>query len=197
MGLLTLFVASSMPVLKVLLVTAVGSFLALDYVNILTEDARKHTNTLVFYVLNPALIIGNLANSITYDSMVKLWFMPVNVFLTFLIGSLLGWLVNLITRPPPHLRGLVIGCCAAGNLGNILIIIVPAVCKEKGSPFGDPGVCSTYGLAYSSISMAMGAIFLWVYVYNIVRISVEASSIDDVKGFSVSEYTSETTAVKP
>lgn len=32
-----------------------------------------------------------------------LWFMPVNVFLTFLIGSLLGWLVYLITRPLPHL----------------------------------------------------------------------------------------------
>ncbi|XP_074368974.1 protein PIN-LIKES 3-like [Apium graveolens] len=196
MGLLTLFVTSSMPVLKVLLVTAVGSLLALDYVNILTEDARKHINTIVFYVLNPALIIGNLAKTITYDSMVQLWFMPVNVFLTFLIGSLLGWLVNLITRPPPHLRGLVIGCCAAGNLGNILIIIVPAVCKEKGSPFGDPSVCSTYGMAYASLSMAMGAIFLWGYVYNIVRISVEASSVD-VNGSSASEHTSETTAVKP
>ncbi|KAK1400285.1 Auxin efflux carrier [Heracleum sosnowskyi] len=196
MGLLNLFVASSMPVLKVLLVTAVGSFLALDHVNLLSEDARKHINTIVFYVLNPALIIGNLANSITYDSMVKLWFMPINVFLTFLIGSLLGWLVNLITRPPPHLRGLVIGCCAAGNLGNILIIIVPAVCKEKGSPFGNPSVCTTDGLAYASLSMAMGAIFLWVYVYNIVRISVEASSID-VNDSSDNEYTSETTAVKP
>lgn len=42
-----------------------------------------------------------------------------------------------------------------GNLGNILIIIVPAVCKEKGSPFGAPDICSTYGLAYASLSMAV------------------------------------------
>ncbi|KAL6492702.1 26S proteasome regulatory subunit 7A [Orobanche gracilis] len=42
----------------------------------------------------------------------------------------------------------------------------------------------------------MGAIFLWVYVYNIVRISVEAGSID-VKDSSICKYTSETTAVKP
>ncbi|XP_074368975.1 protein PIN-LIKES 3-like [Apium graveolens] len=196
MGLVSLFVASSMPVLKVLLVTAVGSFLALDHVNILSEDARKHINTVVFYVFNPALIIGNLAKTITYDSMVKLWFMPVNVFLTFLIGSLLGWLVNLVTRPPPHLRGLVIGCCAAGNLGNILIIIVPAVCKEKGSPFGDPSVCSTYGMAYASLSLALGAIFLWVYVYNIVRISLEANCID-MDGSAVSDSTSKTSSLKP
>lgn len=196
MGFLSLFVASSMPVLKVLLVTAVGSFLALDHVNILSEDARKHINTVVFYVFSPALILGNLANTITYDSMIKLWFMPVNVFLTFLIGSFLGWLVNLVTRPPPHLRGLVIGCCAAGNLGNILIIIVPAVCKEKGSPFGDPSNCSTYGMAYASLSMALGAIFLWVYVYNIVRISLESNSVD-VNGSAISDSTSEKFNLKP
>uniref|UniRef100_A0A164UPD0 Uncharacterized protein n=1 Tax=Daucus carota subsp. sativus TaxID=79200 RepID=A0A164UPD0_DAUCS len=45
MGILNLFLAASMPVLKVLLVTAVGSFLALDRIKILTEDALKHLNT--------------------------------------------------------------------------------------------------------------------------------------------------------
>lgn len=44
MGLLELFVAASIPVAKVLLVTGLGSFLALDHVNILGEDARKHIN---------------------------------------------------------------------------------------------------------------------------------------------------------
>uniref|UniRef100_A0A164YQB5 Uncharacterized protein n=1 Tax=Daucus carota subsp. sativus TaxID=79200 RepID=A0A164YQB5_DAUCS len=37
-----------MPVLKVLLITAVGSFLALDRIKILTEDALKHLNTVLF-----------------------------------------------------------------------------------------------------------------------------------------------------
>ena len=45
MGLLDLFSAASIPVLKVLLVTALGSYLALDRVNILGEDARKHLNS--------------------------------------------------------------------------------------------------------------------------------------------------------
>ncbi|KAL6968832.1 hypothetical protein U1Q18_050641 [Sarracenia purpurea var. burkii] len=44
MALLDLFVAASNPVAKVLLVTAVGSFLALDHINILGEDTRKHMN---------------------------------------------------------------------------------------------------------------------------------------------------------
>ncbi|KAF7141020.1 hypothetical protein RHSIM_Rhsim06G0002300 [Rhododendron simsii] len=171
MKLLDLFVAASIPVVKVLLVTALGSFLALDHINILGEDTRKHMNNIVFYVFNPALVGSNLAQTITYESLVELWFMPVNILITFIIGSALGWAVNQITRAPTHLRGLVIGCCAAGNLGNILIIIIPAVCKDKGSPFGAPDVCHQYGMAYASLSMAVGAVYLWSYVYNIVRIS--------------------------
>ncbi|KAM3304383.1 protein PIN-LIKES 3 isoform X1 [Capsicum chacoense] len=176
MGLLDLFVAASMPVLKVLLVTGLGLILALDRIDLLGDDARKHLNNIVFFVFNPALVSSNLAKTITYESMKKLWFMPFNILITFIIGSILGWAVLQITRPSQHLRGLVVGCCAAGNLGNMLLIIIPAVCKEKGSPFGDPGICHTYGMGYASLSMAVGAIYLWSYVYNIVRISSSKST---------------------
>lgn len=44
------------------------------------------------------------------------WFMPVNVLLTFVLGSILGWAVVQITQAPKKLRGLILGCCAAGNL---------------------------------------------------------------------------------
>ncbi|KAK1281980.1 hypothetical protein QJS10_CPB22g01531 [Acorus calamus] len=174
MGLLDLFVAATIPVLNVLIVTGVGAFLATGRINILGADARHHLNNVVFYVFNPSLVASNLSRTITFDSMVLLWFMPFNVFFTFIIGSALGWVLVKITKAPSHLKGLIFGCCAAGNLGNILLIIVPAICKEKGSPFGDPDTCRTYGLTYVSLSMALGAIFLWSYVYNIVRISSTA-----------------------
>lgn len=45
MKLLDLFLVASMPVLKVLLLTALGSFLALDHVDVLGEKARKQLNT--------------------------------------------------------------------------------------------------------------------------------------------------------
>nr|XP_027076225.1 protein PIN-LIKES 3-like isoform X3 [Coffea arabica] len=95
--------------------------------------------------------------------------MPVNILLTFLIGSALGWVLVKVLRTPQHLHGLVIGCCAAGNLGNLLLIIIPAVCEENDSPFGDSSTCSTNGEAYASLSMAIGAVFIWTYVYSIVR----------------------------
>ncbi|XP_007018644.2 PREDICTED: protein PIN-LIKES 3 isoform X2 [Theobroma cacao] len=189
MVLLDLFIAATIPVLKVLLITALGLYLALDHVSILGEDTRKHMNNVVFYVFNPALVASNLAETITYESMVKLWFMPFNVLLTFVIGSILGWIVIQFTRPPSHLRGLILGCCAAGNMGNMLLIIIPAVCKEKGSPFGSPEVCHSYGMGYVSLSMAIGAIYLWSYVFNIVRIySITSINESTVNDSSTSKY---------
>ncbi|XP_024985275.1 protein PIN-LIKES 3-like [Cynara cardunculus var. scolymus] len=169
MGFLDLFSAASMPVLKVLILTGLGSFLALDSIDILGQSTRKQVNNIVFFVFSPALVGSNLANTITVKSISSMWFMPVNVLLTFIIGSALAWVLVIITRPPQHLKGLIIGACAAGNLGNLPLIIIPAVCKEKGSPFGDPDVCHEYAMAYASLSMALGAVFLWSYVYNLVR----------------------------
>lgn len=43
------------------------------------------------------------------------------------------------------------------------LIIIPAVCKEKGSPFGNPDACYTYGMAYASLSMAV-SFFLSIFL---------------------------------
>jgi hypothetical protein len=44
MGLLELFITACVPVLNMLLVTGVGSFLATDFAGILGKEARKHLN---------------------------------------------------------------------------------------------------------------------------------------------------------
>uniref|UniRef100_A0A7C9EED4 Uncharacterized protein n=1 Tax=Opuntia streptacantha TaxID=393608 RepID=A0A7C9EED4_OPUST len=121
MELLGLFVIASMPVLKVLLITALGFFLALDRFSILGEIARVHSNKLVFFVFNPALVGSNLAKTITLKSFLTLWFMPVNILITFVIGSALGWLLVKLTRSPRHLKGLIIGSCSAGK--SVLVYI--------------------------------------------------------------------------
>ncbi|GAY59429.1 hypothetical protein CUMW_194440 [Citrus unshiu] len=95
--------------------------------------------------------------------------MPVNVAMTFLIGGILGWIVVKLLRPKPHLEGLVIATCASGNLGNLLLIIVPAICHEQGSPFGNRDVCSSVGLSYASFSMALGGFFIWSYSYQLIK----------------------------
>ncbi|XP_009600852.1 protein PIN-LIKES 1-like isoform X2 [Nicotiana tomentosiformis] len=169
MGFVDLFVVALVPVLKTLIITAVGLFLALERVNLLGSAARHYLNNLVFYIFTPALVASSLAETVTSSNIVSLWFMPVNILLTFIIGSALGWVLVKITTTPIQLHGLVISCCAAGNLGNLLLIIIPAVCVEKNSPFGDSITCSTNGKAYASLSMAIGAVYIWTYIYNIIR----------------------------
>lgn len=46
------------------------------------------------------------------------------------------------------------------------------------------------------VALQLGAIFLWVYVYNIVRISLEANSVD-MNGSAISDSASETSTLKP
>ncbi|KAI5606029.1 hypothetical protein BDE02_01G391700 [Populus trichocarpa] len=171
MRLLDLLYIASVPILKVLILTALGSLLALDNIHVLGESTRKELNRVVFLVFSPALVVSSLAKTITYENIVTLWFMPVNILCAFIVGSALGWILIKITRPAKQLKGLILGCCAAGNNGSLLFIIIPAVCSEKGSPFGSPDVCSTYGMAYVSLSLAVSAIYMWSYVYNVVRVS--------------------------
>ncbi|WVZ17469.1 hypothetical protein V8G54_010451 [Vigna mungo] len=165
-----LFFVALMPVLKVLLITALGTILAIDRFNMLGQTARKNLNTMVYFVFYPTLVCSNLAETITLRSVVRLWFMPVNILLTFVIGTVIGLLLVKLTRVPNHLHGLVLGCCAAGNLGNLPIIIVPAVCKQSGNPFGDVNVCTKNALAYASLSMALGSVYTWSYAYHLVRL---------------------------
>ncbi|MQM11738.1 hypothetical protein Taro_044647 [Colocasia esculenta] len=188
MGLLELFITASVPVLNVLILTAVGLFLALDRINILNGDARKHLNNIVYFVFSPALVFTNISRTITSESMALLWFMPINILLTFMIGSALGWIFIQITKTPANLRGLILGCCSAGNLGSLLLVIIPSICREKGSPFEDPEICHKHGLAYVSLSIAVSAVLVWTYIYNVVRISSN-NIIDEVDGYASAEET--------
>ncbi|KAK8594200.1 hypothetical protein V6N13_126009 [Hibiscus sabdariffa] len=208
MGFVDLLVVAVIPVIQVLLATAVGLFMAVDSVNLLGPQARHSLNNNSWFTLCSAPRLCLAASP--RPSLLKVWwFMPVNILLTFIIGSALAWFLIQITRTPPHLHGLVIGCSSAGrcwdwllhllsasvkcgqfandhnpflvpnmtagNLGNLLLIVVPAVCREANSPFGDSSACSASGEAYASLSMAVGAIYIWSYVYIIMRVCANKS----------------------
>ncbi|XVE75446.1 hypothetical protein DITRI_Ditri12bG0094400 [Diplodiscus trichospermus] len=102
------------------------------------------------------------------------WFFPVNVFISCIIGAVLGWILASITRTPRHLWGTVIACCSAASLGNILLIILPALCEEKKSPFASSSTCSADANAYASLSLAIQAIYVWSILYFVMRKSANS-----------------------
>lgn len=169
MGFLTLFEVASMPILQVLIISVLGAFMATDYLKLLPPDARKYMNKIVFVAFTPSLVFASLAKTVNFEDIISWWFMPVNIGLTFLFGASFGWIAVKILRPEPYIQNLILAICSSGNLGNILLIIVPAICKENGSPFGDANICSTVGLSYVSFSMAAGCFFIWTYTYHLIR----------------------------
>ncbi|CAL9223334.1 unnamed protein product [Arabidopsis halleri] len=169
MGFWSLLEVASMPVFQVLVISLVGAFLASDRCKLFPVEARNSMNKVVFVVFAPALMFANLAQTVTLEDIISWWFMPVNMGLTFLIGGLLGWIVVKILKPPPYLEGLIVATCSAGNMGNLPIILVPAICDEDKSPFGNRSVCRTVGLSYASFSMALGGFYIWTYTFRLIK----------------------------
>ncbi|XP_024975552.1 protein PIN-LIKES 7-like [Cynara cardunculus var. scolymus] len=169
MGFWGLFEVASMPILQVLIVSAIGAFMATDYLNLLPTNTRNSLNKIVFVIFTPSLIFASLVETVTFEDIISWWFMPINIGLTFLCGGILGWIAIKLIKPKPHLEGLIIAMCSTGNFANLLLIMVPAICTDDGSPFGDHSICKAKGLSYASFSMALGSFYTWTCTYQMVQ----------------------------
>ncbi|KAL0550642.1 hypothetical protein IC582_015164 [Cucumis melo] len=171
MGLLSLLEVASMPNIQLLLISLLGAFLATDYCNVLPPHATSSLNKIVFTVFTPCLMFANLSKTVTFQDIISWWFMPVNIGFTFLFGGILGWMIVKVFKPKPYLEGLIVASSATGNLGNLLLIIIPAICGDVGNPFGNQDTCTSRGLSYASFSMALGGFYIWTYSYHVVKTS--------------------------
>lgn len=173
-GFLSLLAVSSMPVAQLLLIGVAGAYLATGRCNVLTATARADINRVVYAVFTPALMLASLATTLTLQDVISWWFMPVNIGIAFLVGGALGWLAVLILRPPEQLRGLVVASCSAANFGNLLLVVIPAVCGQDGNPFSmAKTICTNHGLSYASFSMAIGGVYIWTYTHGVMKRSGE------------------------
>ncbi|XXG60106.1 hypothetical protein AAC387_Pa04g2083 [Persea americana] len=173
MGVWALLMVATMPIVQVLIISLLGAVLASGYCNVLTTDARKHMNKIVFIVFTPSLMFANLAKSVTLQDIILWWFMPINIGTIFLLGGTLGWIVVKILKPERYLEGIVIAACSAGNFGNLLLIVIPALCDEEGSPLGERSICKVNALSYVSFSMALGGFYTWTHTYHLIRTASE------------------------
>ncbi|KAJ4746613.1 Auxin Efflux Carrier family protein [Rhynchospora pubera] len=177
----SLFMVASMPVLQVLIICLLGSFLASSRINVLTTEALTNMNKIVFAVFAPALGFAAIVKSVTFKDLISWWFMTVNLGIIVFVGAFLGWIAVKILKPRSHIRGLIVATCATGNFGYLPLMVVPALCNEKGNPFGDSSTCCTNGLAYVSFSTAIGGIFIWTFSYHLMRkssMSFETTRLD-------------------
>ncbi|XP_017697088.2 protein PIN-LIKES 6-like [Phoenix dactylifera] len=157
-----------LPIAKVFTMCFMGFLMASKHVNILPANGRKLLNGLVFSLLLPCLIFSQLGRAITLQKLVEWWFIPVNVILGTISGSLVGLIVASIVRPPyPYFKFTIIHI-GIGNIGNIPLVLIAALCRDKSNPFGDSSKCSQDGNAYISFGQWVGAIVLYTYVFQML-----------------------------
>ncbi|KAH6832383.1 Auxin efflux carrier family protein [Perilla frutescens var. hirtella] len=157
-----------LPIAKVFTMCFLGFLMASKFVNILPSNGRKLLNGLVFSLLLPCLIFSQLGQAITFEKMIEWWFIPVNVVIASITGSIIGFLVASIVRPPyPYFKFTVVQI-GIGNIGNVPLVLIAALCRDKSNPFGDTDKCSQDGNAYISFGQWVGAIILYTYVFQML-----------------------------
>lgn len=159
---------SALPIIKVFLMCSLGCLMASKYVNILTPAGRKLLNGLVFTLFLPCLIFTQLGRAVTLQKMLEWWFIPMNIVLGSISGSLIGFVVALIIRPPKDYFKFTIVQIGIGNIGNVPLVLIGAVCGDKNNPFGDSETCNQMGSAYISFGQWVGAVILYTYVFHML-----------------------------
>ncbi|XP_023728404.1 protein PIN-LIKES 6 [Lactuca sativa] len=175
-----------LPIAKVFTMCFLGFLMASKYVNILPASGRKLLNGLVFSLLLPCLIFSQLGQAITFEKMIEWWFIPFNVILATISGSLIGLLVACIVRPPyPYFKFTIIHI-GIGNIGNVPLVLIAALCRDKSNPFGDSATCTRDGNAYISFGQWVGAIVLYTYVFQMLAPPPGGSfEIEDTKNLPI------------
>ncbi|KAJ6993182.1 protein PIN-LIKES 6 isoform X2 [Populus alba] len=157
-----------LPIGKVFTMCFLGFLMASKNVNILPASGRKLLNGLVFSLLLPCLIFSQLGQAVTLEKMLEWWFIPMNVVLGSISGSIIGFVVASIVRPPYPFFKFSIIQIGIGNIGNVPLVLIAALCRDTSNPFGDSEKCSTDGTAYISFGQWVGAIILYTYVFNML-----------------------------
>ncbi|XP_010922814.1 protein PIN-LIKES 6 [Elaeis guineensis] len=157
-----------LPIAKVFTMCFMGCLMASKYVNILPSNGRRLLNGLVFSLLLPCLIFSQLGRAITLENLLEWWYIPVNILMATISGSLIGFVVACIVRPPyPYFKFTIIHI-ATGNIGNIPLVLIAALCRDESNPFGDSDKCSQDGNAYIAFGQWVGAVVLYTYVFQML-----------------------------
>ncbi|KAH8971942.1 hypothetical protein BDL97_02G169400 [Sphagnum fallax] len=191
-----------LPIAKVLVLCGFGLAMATPYINILTAPSRCVLSKLVFSLFLPCLIFTQLGTAISFQKIFLWWFIPVNIVIGAVLGCTLGYLMALLVRPPPQFFNFFVIMVGIGNIGNIPLVIIGAICRPDDNPFGqDSETCNSEGVAYISFGQWVGAVIVYTFVFHMlappkdanresspeIDIKVESISpdhIDDANGFS-------------
>lgn len=166
-----------LPLLKLLCLGVIGILLAHPKIQLVPKSTFKLLSKLVFALFLPCTIFIHLGESISLQNFSLWWFLPVNVFVSTVIGCLLGFLVAIICRPPPEYFRFTVIVTAFGNTGNLPMAIVGSVCHSDENPFGPE--CHRTGVAYVSLAQWVSVLLVYTLVYHMMEPPMEYYEVVD------------------
>ncbi|CAM6049362.1 unnamed protein product [Sphagnum compactum] len=168
-----------LPIAKVLVLCGFGLAMASPYINILPALSRRLLSKLVFSLFLPCLIFTQLGKAVSVEKILQWWFIPANIILGAFLGCLIGYVMALIIKPPPQFFNFFIIMIGIGNIGNIPLVIIGAICRDNNNPFGmDPEACNSEGVAYISFGQWVGAVIVYTFVYHMLAPPKGANSLE-------------------
>ncbi|KAH9295521.1 hypothetical protein KI387_039109, partial [Taxus chinensis] len=182
-----------LPIAKVFVMCLLGFILASKHVNILPPSGRKLLNGLVFTLFLPCLIFTQLGRAVTVQKMLEWWFIPMNIVCATISGTLIGYIVALLVRPPKDYFKFTIVQIGIGNIGNVPLVLIGAMCRDKNNPFGDSQTCDESGTAYISFGQWVGAVIVYTYVFYMLSPPENTDSV--ANGFKPSTEITNSTRV--
>ncbi|KAG4137584.1 hypothetical protein ERO13_D07G080200v2 [Gossypium hirsutum] len=174
-----------LPVLKLLSMALIGLLLSHPKIQMIPKPTLRLLSKLVFFLFWPCLIFTHLGPVISVKKFILWWFVPINVVISTAVGSVLGFFVALIFRPPPEFFRLTVIMTAFGNTGNIPLAVVSSVCHNEDNPFG--GTCYD-GIAYAGFSQWVSVVLVYTLIYHMMEPPLEYYEVVE-EGTEIEELT--------
>ncbi|KAL6785981.1 hypothetical protein ACKKBG_A00915 [Auxenochlorella protothecoides x Auxenochlorella symbiontica] len=154
-----LLVSSALPVVEMCLIGGIGALMV--HKKLFDASSCTALARACLFIFIPCLTFGKLAQSVTLDSVLYLWPLVANIVVSLPVGLALGWAAARLTGMPRAYTPHAMCCVAFGNVGNLPLVFVAALCHDPHTIFfrrlGAP--CEVLGMSYTAFAI-LGATVL-------------------------------------
>lgn len=124
-GLSSVVLTSVLAVAKVMFIASGGLMLARR--GVLDRPTRKKLSEVTFRLTLPCFLFSQVATSVTAETAIKLYPLPLAATVYVALGALFGRLLAHAARAPRALRGVLMCACALGNSNNLPVVLMQAI----------------------------------------------------------------------
>ena len=160
---------------------------------IITQPVRMAMSKVGFYLLLPAITFVKVAEAVDAQILKAWWPLAANLVFSIGVGIAFGYALSRLLRVPRPLERTVVVAASIGNINTIPLLVVASLCQSDSLMFRQVlgGGCSTVGIAYVAVGMAVGSVFHHSLAFHMLK-PPKGSAVDAEDGGGVEGTTAAT-----